>query len=362
MNPLPEPAPRRWRLPVLLLLGSALLLGSFVIAVLALPLRADDGTPKPPQSDSLGDKIGHRVVVVGHVDTREGVSAVLPLQPGRVAKVTAKENEDYGEGAELYAMDDRQARFDRDQAQTALNAAEAQRDDAKTLPAQHRAAIAAQQAGIAAKEKSRDAAQRNADDAKRLAEKNLASAEKADAAQRLADAAAREVDVENQKLKALEAQDPEIAVKRAELDVTAKKTQLAKAQWALDECTVKAPFKGKVLRLQVSVGDLLPNPRQVPILYCSTAPRIIRAEVEQEFEPSVKVSQKAYIKDYANEKEYTWKGEVESKSDWYTHRRSMLLEPLQFNDVRTLECIIKINSGQEPLKIGQRVRVTLPVE
>jgi hypothetical protein len=56
-----------------------------------------------------------------------------------------------------------------------------------------------------------------------------------------------------------------------------------------------------------------------------------------------------------------WKGRVESISDWYTHRRYMILEPLQFNDVRTLEAIIELDPGQKPLKIGQRVRVTLPV-
>ena len=35
------------------------------------------------------------------------------------------------------------------------------------------------------------------------------------------------------------------------------------------------------------------------------------------------------------------------------------MEPLQFNDVRTLECIVTLDPGQPPLRIGQRVRVTL---
>ena len=34
-------------------------------------------------------------------------------------------------------------------------------------------------------------------------------------------------------------------------------------------------------------------------------------------------------------------------------------EPLQFNDVRTLECIIELDPGQPLLRIGQRVRVQL---
>ena len=55
-----------------------------------------------------------------------------------------------------------------------------------------------------------------------------------------------------------------------------------------------------------------------------------------------------------------WKGKVLRVSDWYTQRRSILLEPLQFNDVRTLECLIEITqspAGAPPLRIGQQMRV-----
>jgi hypothetical protein len=34
-------------------------------------------------------------------------------------------------------------------------------------------------------------------------------------------------------------------------------------------------------------------------------------------------------------------------------------EPLQYNDARTLECIIELDAGQPLLRIGQRVRVML---
>ena len=39
----------------------------------------------------------------------------------------------------------------------------------------------------------------------------------------------------------------------------------------------------------------------------------------------------------------------------------MLLEPGQINDVRTLECLIKLKPGTdvEPLRIGQRVHVQI---
>jgi hypothetical protein len=37
----------------------------------------------------------------------------------------------------------------------------------------------------------------------------------------------------------------------------------------------------------------------------------------------------------------------------------MWLEPWQRNDVRTLECIIDLEPGQLPLRIGQRMLVQL---
>jgi hypothetical protein len=33
--------------------------------------------------------------------------------------------------------------------------------------------------------------------------------------------------------------------------------------------------------------------------------------------------------------------------------------PKQFNDVRTLECIVALDRGQRALRIGQRVRVSI---
>ena len=53
----------------------------------------------------------------------------------------------------------------------------------------------------------------------------------------------------------------------------------------------------------------------------------------------------------------TWRGKIRRVSDWYGHRRSIWQEPLQFNDVRTLEGIIELEPGQPPLRIGQRVLV-----
>ncbi len=98
--------------------------------------------------------------------------------------------------------------------------------------------------------------------------------------------------------------------------------------------------------------------KQAAILFCPDGPRFIRAEVEQEFAAHVQLGQPAVIRDDGNDGT-TWHGQVAVISDWYTQRRSILQEPLQANDVRTLECLITLSPDQAPLRIGQRVRVLI---
>src|SRR5262249_17896981 len=94
------------------------------------------------------------------------------------------------------------------------------------------------------------------------------------------------------------------------------------------------------------------------VLFCPRSPRLVRAEVEQEFARRVGVGMTAVVQDDTSNA-VSWRGQVTRLSDWYAHRRSMLLEPLQLNDVRTLECLIELDPGQALPRIGQRVRVVI---
>jgi multidrug resistance efflux pump len=206
------------------------------------------------------------------------------------------------------------------------------------------------------------AAKAKRDAAQRLAIKSLGSNDEAKAASELVKALEAAARAEEAKLRAVEAADPATGMKLAEQEVEAKKAQLDKAEYNLRECTVRAPRDGIVLRVLVSEGDMLgPQPRQPAVQFCPAGPdvpRIVRAEVEQEFASRVALHQVARIQDDAGS-ETRWTGKVVRIGDWFTHRRSILLEPLQFNDVRTLECIIAVEPSGPPLRIGQRVRVFL---
>ena len=53
------------------------------------------------------------------------------------------------------------------------------------------------------------------------------------------------------------------------------------------------------------------------------------------------------------------RGHVERVARWYSQRRSVMHEPFQLRDVRTVECLVVLDDGQPRLRIGQRVRVLI---
>ncbi len=231
----------------------------------------------------------------------------------------------------------------------------------------HALKVEGQSRAIAAAKHDLEAARSIAALKKRLAGQSGTGVQKeeAQAAEDKASYAAEElVGVEEAKLAAvkLEARDiDKSAIRLADIDRSAKRIQRAKAQLAVDEASVTARIDGSVLRLQMQAGDLMPaQPRMPPIIFCPATPRIVRAEVEQEFVNLVAEGQIATITDEtANGSGPVWKGKVVHLGDWMAPRRSILPDPSQYHDVRTLECIISVDAGQAPLRIGQRVRVAL---
>ena len=234
-------------------------------------------------------------------------------------------------------------------------------EQASKLGAQHQAQLDGQRQAVEARKQEAAAARAKADMARRLnrSETHAVSDEDAQAADAQANGLEAAARGEEAKLHLLELDDPSIALRRAENAVDGKQTQLRKAELGLRECTVWAPAKGVVERMQVSEGETLgPNPRQPAVMFGADGPRIIRVEVEQEWAGHVALNQPVTAQDYSASGP-TWHGRVTRLSDWYTHRRSIMLDPLQFNDVRTLECVVALDPDQPPVRIGQRVRVTL---
>jgi HlyD family secretion protein len=322
----------------------------------------DSGHGARLTSDNAEDPTASRAQVVcfGHVDVEYGVQSLYPLQPGRVKEVLVHDAARVKSGKALLHLDDSQAKNVLREAEADLKAAVAQREQARLAREQHEAKGEQQDAAIKAARSRHSAAKNILARKQQLRKANQLSAEEVQAASDQADEAKAGLDAELAKKTELDLAKPQLVLDRAEADVLAKEARRDQAQQAVDECTLRAPADGEVLRVLVGPGDVLgPQPKQPAILFCPKKPLLIRAEVSQEFAGRVHVGQPAWIQDDTDATQ-TWKGKVVRVSRWYTHRRSIMQEPLQLNDVRTLECIVAFDDPDPPvIRIGQRMRITI---
>jgi len=305
---------------------------------------------------------GGGLVCYGIADVESGVVPLYPLQPGRAAKVLVKENDKVAMGAVLLRLDATLAEQRLREAKADLDAAEAQLGQAEQLPKQHRAKLAQQRAAIDAMKARRKAAELVLQ--RRLEQVATNSINKLDA-----DAVAQQVEeldaavqAEGEKFKELRLDDPEKQLARARAERDAKKAKVDQAQYAVNECELKAPVDGVVLQITVSAGSVLGSQTtQPPVQFAPTdiAP-IVRADVEQEFADRVHPGQSVSIQEETGGKQ-TWTGKVQRLSKWYTSKRASQPEAMKLakDDVHTLECIIALDPNQTPLRLGQRLRVTI---
>lgn len=318
-----------------------------------------------PTSENSEDQEGPRAQVVcfGHVDVEYGVQSLYPLQTGRVKEVFVHDATRVKSGKALLLVDDRHARDVLREAEADLKAAEAQHEQAKLAETQHEAKVKQQDAAIRAAQSRLIAAEKILRRKKQLLDVKQVNELEVDAASAQVDEAKAGRDAELARKLELDTARPQLLLQRAEADVLAKTAKRDQAQQAVDECTLRAPADGDILRVLVGPGDVLGSqPKQPAILFCPKKPILIRAEVSQEFAGRVHVGQPAWIQDDTDATQ-TWRGKVVRVSHWYTHRRSIMQEPLQLNDVRTLECIVAFDDPDPPtLRIGQRMRITIGEE
>lgn len=344
--------PRRWWL---------LALGLLIVSVagysqfMSFSLRGQ-GT------ETAAEKSAPRhVVCFGFVDLENGVTKLHPTQPGRVAEVLVREGESVAAGAVLMRMVDDVPRARADQARIGMETAQRDLDYARTtLPKKH--ALELQMQGDAVNlAKAMLTVKKLAYDHKRdlATSKAIVSSTDVAMAKEEWEAAQLQVQQEENKVKLLQMQDPNEEIRRLE-SLVGERTALHKQALAdLADYTIRAPKAGTVLRITCGPGDPLgPTSRQPAIEFAGDGPRFVRAEVEQAFAGSVKPGLPVTIEDGTNAGG-KWTGRVERVGDFFTHKRSIVQEPDQFNDVKTLECIIALDPNQAPLKINQRVLVTI---
>lgn len=304
-----------------------------------------------------GASVPGGVVCFGTVDLEHGVASLLPLQPGRVAEVLVRENQVVAEGTVLLRLEDGVPRSRLAEAEAALKLSRLQLEQARKLPQQQRDRVEQQKTVQEAME-ARLAAARQV-----LTERQKSTQPAAIAAVELSasELEVRELEAleraEAQRMAELKTRDTDSEIQRAEYEVTVAEARRDQAKLAVEECRVKAPKAGTVVRILVGPGDVLAAERpQAALLFAPDGPLVIRATVEQEFAPRVKEGESVVVQDEADPS-VSYNGRVERIATWYSQRRMVLHDPSQMSDVRTLEYIIVLEPGQTRLRLGQAVRV-----
>lgn len=356
-----SPRGRRWRTSIVVSLGLLSLAASFAVAAFTLRSYASPSSAPSSSVSALSNDV--RWYSLGYVDIEGGVTPLYPLQPGRVEKIVAHENEAVKAGQPLFYLEDTVPQLKVSRAKAGIEEAQAQIRIAQSEADALDKKIAAQQEAVKVAETEVERARSFRDEKEKFREDTIGSKFEADNAKHLFNKAQQAVRIEQAQLAALKVLKGKTAgaVALANANLKDKQTLLAEAENAVKECVVRAPVDGTPLRILITKGETLgSNPRHPAIQFKADGKLLVRAEVEQEFVGHVHPGQDVRVLDYVTEKDCA-QGKVASIAQWYAPRRTAGPEIMMMNnDNRTLECIIEIETISHEIRIGQRVRVKFP--
>lgn len=350
---------RAWSTTALTVGGMALLLTS---CYLANGVGSAGTTETPSKGKSASDAPSNpepslRVVAFGHVDVDGGTVALSVPIAGQIEAVLVDEGEHVRAGQALVRLREEEALARLSEAQAAVAQATVQRHEAGR--AKERLAISRrmQEQSVRAARSRWDAQNREVEQLAPLVPRNAVPNEKWLAAKDLAEELAASLLAEELKLEQLDLERPDEKVQAADANLAFANAKLQQAREYLRRHTLSAPDDGVVLRVQAAQGAMA-APGQGPpaVWFAPDKPRIVRCEVDQAFANRISVGMKARLYDGGPDGK-AWTGSVERCGDWIAHRRSLLDEPFQKNDVRTLEVIVALDRDQPEPRIGERMRV-----
>src|SRR5205807_1310894 len=125
------------------------------------------------------------------------------------------------------------------------------------------------------------------------------------------------------KLDELQLVDPALSVRRAKADVNAKRARRAQARQGVDECALRSPCAGTVLRVLVRPGEVLGSrPRHAAVLVSPAVPRRMPLDLSLELVGLVGPDQTAAIH-YEGRVPAAWRGRAHPIRKGYRLGRSL---------------------------------------
>jgi multidrug resistance efflux pump len=271
-----------------------------------------------------------------------------------------KENQHVKAGEPIARLRSVEAEQQVQMAQSAVDEAKVRLEQAQRAPTNQSLLIGQQEQAVAGALSKVEGQRRQANKLKNLNDSSSVSPETFLTAKDQLQAAEALLKAEELKLSQLKLQNPQETIRLAEAGLRAAQGQLQLAKEQLHNHTLWAPQSGSILRVLISPGQIWgPSAEQPAVWFCPDKPRIIRCEINQRFARRVQQGQSATVYDDVDETKLGT-GVVERVSLWISHRRSLIDEPLQRNDVRTLECLVQFRPDDGGgLRIGERVRVVI---
>jgi multidrug resistance efflux pump len=325
------------------------------LVLAALAVGCSRAAPEPRAAPPSGDAAD--VVCLGYADVEGGVAELRPERPGRVVQVFVEEGAEVKDRQELFRLDDAEARQQVARARASLKAAEGRealaKQEAAQQPQRLKQLAATLEATTARLAGARIALKRQED----LYSRNLVTKPEVDQAREAVRELEASVEAAKAKRSEAEAVDPKVAAEVAAAEAEAARAALKQTEDALDRCTVRAPSAGRVLVLAARPGEVVGAGGAAPVQFQPDRPFVVRAEVEQELVSRVTPGLLAMVSDEMAGAG-PWKGSVARVGGMYSRRRHRT-DPTQFVDVPTVECLVRLESGHPPLRVGQKLRVSI---
>lgn len=298
------------------------------------------------------------VVCLGYADVENGCAELRAERPGRVTQVWVQEGDEVQENQQLLALDDAEARQEVLLARAGVKAAQAREAQAQQEAKQHPSKLQQLKSTLQATSSRLAGARITLRRQQDLYSRNLISKGEVDLAQEQVRELEASVEAAQARLTELSVIDPRVGVQLALAELEAAQARLAQSEHALRARVLRAPSAGTVVTLTARPGEVIGQPgTPAPILFCPQRPFIVRAEVEQELVTRVAPKMPAQVRDEMSGTG-PWPGQLDRIGRLYT-RRQHRTDPTQFVDVPTVECLIRLDPGHPPLRIGQKLRVSI---
>lgn len=336
------------------LIGLVLLAGLGMIA--AWPHAPLDSAVTAPLTSPA------RLVCYGYVDSRHGPLLLQPLRAGRVVQVFINEGQTVRKDTPLLQLDDTLVKLYEEEAELAVRAAQVQLTQAQDGRKQYQARQAQAKAALQLAQNKLQAAENYLTVEQDLQKDGFSNKSRLDLARDQVNETRDLVTVGQHKLAEVNAIDPDLATRLAQVQLERSQAQLRRAVREREEMVLKAPVAGTVLRLYAQEGDLAgPTAPKPAACLVPVGAWIVRCEVAQEFADRVRDGLAVQVEDEASGAVLAG-GSVAQVANSFLPRRQLSLEPTSNNTGLILEVMIALDEEHAPLRLGQRVRVRVLAE